>query len=84
MFEFDKYQKILTVLFYATALFFLFNFKFEGSFEYIISEIAFVGYCLYILTILRSGIFKYIYEPPVFFLLFSFIYEVLKFPYYFK
>lgn len=84
MFEFHKYKKILDILFYAVALFFLFNFKFEGNFEYIACEIAYVCYCLYLLAILRSGILKYIYEPPVFFLLFSFIYEVLKFPYYFK
>jgi len=84
MFEFEKYQKLLTLLLYTVAIFFLFNFQFEGSFEYIVCEIAFVAYCLYILAILRSGIFKHIYEPPVFFLLFSFIYEVLKFPYYFK
>jgi oligosaccharide repeat unit polymerase len=47
------------------------------------SEILFIVYINLIFFILASPIFLYLYEPPVFFLIFSFVYEVLKFPYYF-
>jgi oligosaccharide repeat unit polymerase len=84
MFEFRKYKSVIDVVWYATIIFVIFNFKFENDFAFVLSELCFVAYLLYILSILRSKIFKHIYEPPIFFLFFSFIYEFLKFPYYFK
>ncbi|WP_413666312.1 O-antigen polymerase [Mucilaginibacter sp. Mucisp86] len=83
MFEFKKYIKLIDIAFYVVLGFLLLNFKFTGGFYFILSEVVFIVYLLFILQILRSGLFKYVYEPPIFFLFFSFIYEFLKFPYYF-
>lgn len=83
MFEYEKYKKIINIAFYAVLAFLLFNFNLDGNESYIICEILYIGYLLFILQIFRSNYFKYIFEPPIFFLLFTFNYEFLKFPYYF-
>jgi oligosaccharide repeat unit polymerase len=84
MFELKKYKNLINIGFYVLLFFLIFNFKFENDEGFIISQVLYCGYLLMILQLLRSNLFKYVYEPPVFFLLFSFIYEFLKFPYYFK
>lgn len=84
MFELKKYKNLIDISFYLVLFFLIFNFKFENDETFIFCQILYCGYLLMILQFLRSSLFKYVYEPPVFFLFFSFIYEFLKFPYYFK
>jgi oligosaccharide repeat unit polymerase len=84
MFEIKKYQKLFNLGFYIVMFFLLANLKFENDSTFIICQIVYIGYLLMIILILKSNIFKYVYEPPIFFLLFAFLYEFLKFPYYFN
>jgi oligosaccharide repeat unit polymerase len=84
MFELKKYRRLLNISFFFILFFLFFNFKFENNLSFVTCEILFIIYVLSIIQILKSKIFKYIFEPPVFFLFFAFIYEFLKFPYYFK
>lgn len=83
MFELKKYRSIIDILLYLLIVFFLFNFRVNSDFSFLISEFLFCFYLIGIVLILRSGVLKYVYEPPVFFIFFLFIYEFLKFPYYF-
>jgi oligosaccharide repeat unit polymerase len=84
MFELKKYRRLLNISFYFILFFLFFNFKFENNLSFVTCEILFIIYVLSIIQILKSKVFTYIFEPPVFFLFFAFIYEFLKFPYYFK
>lgn len=84
MFHFERYKGILKVLTILILLFFIWSFKVSSDINFILCQILFISYSLLILLILQSGLFKYIFEPPIFFLIFSFIYEFLKFPYYFQ
>lgn len=84
MFEINKYKKLLNLGFYIVLFFLFANLKLDGDSTFIICQIIYVSYLLMIIMILKSNIFKYVYEPPIFFLLFAFLYEFLKFPYYFN
>jgi len=83
MFELKKYRSIIDIILYLLIVFFVFNFRVNSNFSFLVSEFLFCFYLIGIILILRSGVLKYIYEPPVFFIFFLFVYEFLKFPYYF-
>ena len=82
-FAINKYRKYFKIINAFVFVFCIFNFKIDGDFNFIISETLFVIYINLIFLVLSSSIFNYLYEPPVFFLIFAFIYEFLKFPFYF-
>lgn len=83
MFEYEKYKVFISRLILILIAFYSYLFKWSDDISFMLSQVTFIAYSLGILFVLRSNLFKYIFEPPVFFLLFTFIYEVLKFPYYF-
>lgn len=82
MFSASIITKYCNYAIWFVVIFFLYGCRLSGSSTFLIAEFLFLFYLVFILVILRSGIFKYVYEAPIYFLLFSFIYEFLKFPYY--
>jgi oligosaccharide repeat unit polymerase len=82
-FAIKKYRKYFKIINVFIFVFCILNFRIDGDVSFIISETLFVIYINLIFFILSSSIFNYLYEPPVFFLIFDFIYEFLKFPFYF-
>ena len=80
----SPYQKYIDYLIAGLIIFTIWNFKWEANFTFISCQILWLSYLTFILFLLKSKSLVYIYEPPIYFLLFSFIYELPKFHYIFK
>ena len=80
MSNYHKQIKVLRLLFVFFFLIFA-NYEFNNSKLFFI-QLYFFAFVLLFFKLLLSKKIKYIFEPPVFLISFTMIYEIIKFPYY--
>jgi oligosaccharide repeat unit polymerase len=78
------YQKYIDSVIIVLILFSVWNFKWEENLSFVLCQIIWTAYLLFIFLLLKSKQLKYFFEPPIYFLLFAILYELPKFPYIFK